>query len=35
MPKMEGDLGIKMLVVWNIVSMLNHIWNLFSRAGSL
>jgi hypothetical protein len=34
-PKKEGGLGIKMLAVWNIVSMLNHIWNLFSLADSL
>jgi hypothetical protein len=34
-PKREGGLGIKRLEVWNQASMLNHIWNLFSKAGSL
>jgi len=34
-PKKEGGLRIKRLVVWNIVSMLNRTWNLFSWAGSL
>jgi hypothetical protein len=31
----EGGLGLKRLAIWNQVSMLNHVWNLFSRAGSL
>jgi hypothetical protein len=35
MPKKEGGLGIKRLATWNQVSMLNHIWNFFSRSGSL
>jgi hypothetical protein len=33
--KQEGGLGIKNIEVWNKASMLNHIWNLFSKAGSL
>jgi hypothetical protein len=35
MPKKEGSLGIKRLAIWNQVSMHNHIWNFFSRSGSL
>jgi hypothetical protein len=35
MPKKEGGLGIKRLATWNQVSVLNHIWNFFSRSGSL
>jgi hypothetical protein len=31
LPKREGGLGIKRLAIWNCVSMLNHIWSLFSR----
>ncbi|XP_062155223.1 uncharacterized protein LOC133863288 [Alnus glutinosa] len=31
----EGGLGIKRIEVWNKASMLNHIWNLFTKAGSL
>jgi len=34
-PKQEGGLGIKRTEVWNKASMLNHIWNLFTKAGSL
>jgi hypothetical protein len=34
-PKKEGGLGIRRLDLWNQVSMLNHIWNLFAKAGSL
>jgi hypothetical protein len=34
-PKNEGGLGIKRSDVWNKASMLNHIWNLFTKAGSL
>jgi hypothetical protein len=34
-PKKEGGLGIKQLEVWNKAAMLNHIWSLFARAGSL
>jgi predicted transcriptional regulator len=34
-PKQEGGLGIKRIEVWNKASMLNHIWNLFTKAGSL
>jgi hypothetical protein len=34
-PKKEGDLGIKRVAVWNQASMLNHIWSLFTKAGSL
>jgi len=35
LPKREGGLGIKRLAVWNCVSILNHIWSLFSRSRSL
>jgi hypothetical protein len=35
LPKRERGLGIKSIAVWNQASMLNHIWNLFSKAGSL
>jgi hypothetical protein len=34
-PKQEGGLGIKRIEVWNKAYMLNHIWNLFTKAGSL
>jgi len=34
-PKREGGLGLKRLEVWNQASMLNHIWSLFAKAGSL
>jgi hypothetical protein len=34
-PKQEGGLGLKSIEVWNKASMINHIWNLFSKAGSL
>jgi hypothetical protein len=34
-PKKEGGLGLRRLEVWNKAAMLNHIWNLFARAGSL
>jgi len=34
-PKREGGLGIKNIVVWNQASIHNHIWNLFSKASSL
>jgi hypothetical protein len=34
-PKKEGGLGIRRIDLWNQVSMLNHIWNLFAKAGSL
>jgi len=34
-PKKEGGLGIRRLDLWNQASMLNHIWNLFAKAGSL
>jgi hypothetical protein len=34
-PKKEGGLGIKRVDVWNQASMLNHIWSLFTKAGSL
>jgi hypothetical protein len=34
-PKSEGGLGLRKLYVWNCAAMLNHIWNLFSQAGSL
>jgi hypothetical protein len=34
-PKKECGLGLKSLPIWNQVSMLNHVWNLFSRPGSL
>jgi len=32
-PKKEGGLGIKSIEVWNKASMMNHIWNLFIKAG--
>jgi hypothetical protein len=35
MPNKEGGLGIKNIEVWNQASILNHIWNLFAKAGSL
>jgi hypothetical protein len=35
MPKKEGGLGIKNIEVWKQASILNHIWNLFAKAGSL
>jgi hypothetical protein len=31
----KGGLGIKKIEVWNKASMLNHIWNIFAKAGSL
>jgi hypothetical protein len=34
-PKREGGLGIKNLEVWNNASILQHIWALFTKAGSL
>jgi len=34
-PKKKGGLGIKRVDVWNQASMLNHIWSLFAKAGSL
>jgi hypothetical protein len=34
-PRREGGLGLKRIEVWNKAAMLRHIWNLFSRAGSL
>jgi hypothetical protein len=34
-PNKEGGLGIKRVAVWNHASMLNHIWSLFTKAGSL
>jgi len=34
-PKKEGGLGIKRIEIWNKASMLNHIWNLFTKVGSL
>jgi hypothetical protein len=34
-PKKEGGLCIKRIEVWNKASMINHIWNLFTKAGSL
>jgi len=34
-PKQEGGLGIKRIEVWNKTSMLNHIWNIFTKASSL
>jgi hypothetical protein len=34
-PKKEGGLGIKSIKVWNKASMINHIWNLFIKAGSM
>jgi hypothetical protein len=32
--KREGGLGIKNIEVWNIASMLNQIWTLFTKAKS-
>jgi len=34
-PKKEGGLGLKDLEVWNISSMLRHVWTLFACAGSI
>jgi hypothetical protein len=34
-PKREGGLGLKKLEAWNQASMSNHIWSLFTKAGSL
>jgi hypothetical protein len=34
-PKREGRLSIKNLDVWNNASILQHIWALFTKAGSL
>jgi hypothetical protein len=34
-PNKEGGFGIKRVAVWNQASMLNHIWSLFTKAGSL
>jgi hypothetical protein len=34
-PKKEGGLGLKDLEVWNHASMLQHVWNLFARLGSI
>jgi hypothetical protein len=34
-PKREGGLGIKNLEVWNNASILQHIWTLFTKVGSL
>jgi len=34
-PKKEGGIGLKRLAIWNQVSMLNHVWNLFACASSL
>jgi len=34
-PKKEGGLGLKNLEVWNRISILRHIWNLFACASSI
>jgi hypothetical protein len=34
-PKTEGDLGLRKLEDWIRTSILKHIWNLFTKAGSL
>jgi len=34
-PRKEGGLGLKRKEDWNKAAMLRHIWNLFSRTGSL
>lgn len=34
-PKKEGGLGLKCLEVWNWLSTLRHIWNLFACSGSI
>jgi hypothetical protein len=35
LPKKEGGLGLKNLDVWNVSSMMRHIWSLFARSGSI
>jgi hypothetical protein len=34
-PKREGGLGLKRLEEWNRAVILKHIWNLFTKSGSL
>jgi len=34
-PKKEGGLGLKELEIWNISSMMRHIWSLFAKSGSI
>jgi len=34
-PKREGGLGLKNLDIWNISSMMRHIWSMFARSGSI
>jgi hypothetical protein len=33
--KKEGGLGLKCLEVWNMYSILRHIWNLFAQSSSI
>jgi hypothetical protein len=35
LPNKEGGLGLKRRADWNKSAILKHIWNLFSKAGSL
>lgn len=34
-PKKEGGLGLKRIEDWNKAAILKHIWNLFTKLGSL
>jgi hypothetical protein len=34
-PKKKGGLGLKSLEVWNISSMLRHVWSLFTHSSSI
>jgi hypothetical protein len=34
-PKKESGLGLKIMEVWNISSMLRHVWSLFAYSGSI
>ena len=34
-PKAEGGLGLKDILSWNQACMIQHLWSIFSRSGSL
>jgi hypothetical protein len=34
-PKREGGLGLKKIEEWNHASIMRHIWNIFTKAGSI
>jgi hypothetical protein len=34
-PKKEGGLGLKDVEIWNISSMMRHIWSIFAQSGSI